>query len=533
MFEKIKHITLKEVGLIVLALLLFYPFTLLLQAFLGSADDSIWLHLKQTVLADYIYNSLLLIFYVAILCFFLGFLPAWYLSNYTFRGARFLSWALILPLTIPSYIMAYAYVGFFDLTGILSTVLRWFGIDGFHLDVIQTSVLGLVLAFSLFPYLFIISKAYFESATRRYVQAAKTLGLNSFEIFFKVILPLSRPALVAGLSLVIMELLNDYGAVKYFGVPTFTTGIFKVWFAYGDHQAALKLAFYLLIIALVILFIERRSRQQMKFTDTASQSQVLQKEKLPASKKWIIIWCWFPFVLAFVLPLIQLIFWALNALDYIDYSFFVLIWDSFLTASVAALFVLLIALFVNYVARFSRQVFLKKLSNYLTLGYAIPGAIIAVCVLLPFTKWSINFNNFFDLKWGLFLNQLGFTLVFAYLMRFFAVGYNGIEASMQSISATIDDSAKLFGFKALKTMIKIILPNLKPAIVASFLMLFIDLLKELPLTLILRPFNFDTLATKTFELAGDEMLEESAWSALIIVGLGCTVSFFLKKVIKL
>ena len=516
-----------------LALLLFYPLSTLLEVLFTGSSSDVWEHLKEVLLVEYTINSVILIVYVSILCILLGFMPAFYLSKYQFKGANFLSWALILPLTIPSYIMAFAYAGFFDLTGLISKVCLLMGFEGFHMDVLNRSVLGLVLAFSLFTYLFIISKVYLEGASRRYIEAAETLGLSRFSIFRRVVLPLSRPAIIAGLSLVIMELLNDYGAVKYFGVPTFTTGIFKVWFAFGDHESALKLASILMLIALLVLLMERWSRKKMKFISSKIQNVHFDKRALEGNAKYYVpILCWLPFTLCFLIPLSQLIYWASQSLDYLNDDFFGLFLQSVGMALLSSLIILIIAVWVSFVVRVTKLVWIKKWTHILTLGYAIPGAIIAVCVLIPFTSWSIHINEWFNLRWGLFLNQLFITLIFAYLLRFFAVGYNGIDSSYEKISTSIDESAEILGLSKLKILFRVHLANLKPALLASFLMLFIDILKELPLTLILRPFNFDTLATKTYELAGDEMLEESAWPALIIILVGASISYLLKRVIK-
>lgn len=532
--NKLKKIGSSEILLILIGLLLLYPFSLLFQAFFDSSESEVWEHLKSTVLGEYIWNSVSLIVLVSLISLILGLLPAWYLANYKFRGSKFLEWGLILPLTIPSYIMAYAYVGLFDLTGLIHSILTSLGIkDEFHMDVLYFPVLALILSFSLFPYLYIITKAYFENQSHRYVEAAQTLGLNASQRFRRVVLPLARPAIVGGLSLIVMELLNDYGAVKYFGVPTFTTGIFKVWFSFGDHESALKLSTYLLLIAFLMIAIERWSRRKMRFVSSKVQSIPFEKNVLNAKqKKYVPLIVWIPFILCFAIPVFQLIYWATQALDYLNLEFFSLIFDSLWLAILSAFVILTLSVLINYIARSSKLLWIKKVTHVLTLGYAIPGAIIAVCVFLPFTEWSKDINHLLGTRWGLFLNNLFITMIFAYLLRFFAVGYNAVDANLQKLNMSLDESAKVMGLKRWQILWRLILPNIKPALLASLLMLFIDMLKELPLTLILRPFDFDTLATKTFELANDEMLEEASLPALIIIILGVGISYILNKFLK-
>ena len=508
-----------EKAVLGIAFFLFVPIILLL-CYADFSESQVWNHIYENLLFQYSINSIGLLLGVCLISFVIAFPAAYIISTYQFKGRKFLRWGLMLPLTIPSYIMAYTYAGIFDYTGMVHQMLAVFSSKTkFAWDIMHPVGLSILLAFCLYPYLYIILLGFFSRQSARYIEAAQILGLKPLAVIGKVVLPLSRPAIFAGSALIMMELLNDYGAVKYFGFTTFTTGIFKAWFSMGDSGAGLKLAIVLLIVAGLVVMLEKKSRSQMRFTSAKDNTVrgLMQLKSLQGC--FFKIFLWLIFLLAFVLPLLQLMLWACAEISYFSTDLIGLVFQSGMISCIISLLILIIALILVFGGRISQKLWMKSVLEISTIGYAIPGAVIAVCILIPFTNL------------GIWMNEAFITLGFGYLFRFLAVGYNGLEAISEKTSSRIDEAARVLGLNYNKILGQILLPVWQPAIIAAFLMLFIDMIKELPLTLILRPFNYDSLATKTFELASDELLEQAAWPALMIILMGAGVSWILNKTI--
>ena len=497
-----------------------------------------WTHLQKYLLADYVTNSLGLVIGTGLLTLLWGIPAAWFVSTTRFPGRKALEWLLIMPLSIPTYIMAFTYAGIFDYTGIIQTTFRnTFDTGIFHLDILNIYGAMVIMSLALFPYVYVIARVAFTSRFRSLIEASQTLGASASSLFFRVILPVSRPAMVAGLALVSMEVLNDYGAVKYYGVPTFTTGIFRSWFSYEDVQAAIYLSAILLLFVFLILILENKHREKEKFHSTMVERS-LQAKNLTGLHKWtVMVCCWIPVVLGFLFPLAQLLWWSFSAYAaaaYIDLLPTIL--NSFSLALVASLSCVIVALLLLFVSRMRTSRIFKGAVKLTTMGYAIPGAVVAVGILTPFLfvdkamiKLLLNFGMGNP---GLILTGTVLALLFAYTVRYLSVAFNPVEAGFEKIDKSLDEVASTLKASTWSRLTKINVPLLRSALGTAALLVFVDVLKELPLTLILRPFNFHTLATRSFELASDEQVAAAAIPSLVIIATGLIPVYLLNVLSK-
>jgi iron(III) transport system permease protein len=506
-------------------LLMGTPVYTIVVGLLGGPGPS-WSHLQKFLLAEYTINSVVLVLGTGILSLVWGVPAAWFVSTTYFSGRKLFEWLLIMPLAIPTYIMAFTYAGIFDYTGIVQSTFRQIFNTGIvHLDILNIYGVMFIMSLALFPYVYVIARIAFLSKFRSLIEASQTLGASSSRLFFKVILPVSRPALVAGLTLVSMEVLNDYGAVKYFGVPTFTTGIFRSWFSYEDIQAAIYLSALLLLFVFLILLIEKKQRGHEKF-HTATIERTLRPIQLFGWKNLLVLLCClFPVLLGFVIPVLQLIWWAVEAYAsaaHIDLLSTMI--NSFTLAFCAALSCVAVAVLLLFVARMQKNQVFTGAVKLSTMGYAIPGAVVAIGVLTPFLfidKTLIEvFLSFGTGNPGLILTGTVVALIFAYTVRYLSVAFNPVEAGFEKIGQSLDEVASILKASTFSRLTSINLPLLKAALGTAAILVFVDVLKELPLTLILRPFNFHTLATRSFELASDEQVAAAAVPSLVIIFTG-------------
>jgi iron(III) transport system permease protein len=524
-------------SLLILLLVATPLFTIFIKLF--DSPGGSWSHIANNLLMGYFQNTILLLLGVAIMTFLLGVSTAWLVSNYEFPGRKYFEWLLILPLGFPGYIMAYTYVGILDYTGPIQVFFRNtfdMQVRGSLIDIMNLPGAVFILSITLFPYVFLITRSSFLQQSKTLQEASFLLGANRFKTFFKVALPMARPAIVAGIALASMEVLNDYGTVKYFGVNTFTTGIFRAWFSMGDSSTAIYLAAILMVFVFVILYLESLQRGNRQYSAVNGiQKPTARVHPALGKKIFYTSICTSIFLISFLFPFLQLVNWvSLTYTKVVNQDFFLLIFRSFGLAAVSGIFIVILSIVLLYALRLSPFKWVKNITKIATLGYAIPGAVIAVGVMIPFIaldKWVYG-NLFSSQVAGLFFSGTLFALVFAYIVRFMAVGYNPVEAGFQKIGIHVNEASRLLGVRSTRTLWKIDLPLIKTSLVSGILLVFVDVLKELPLTLILRPFNYQTLATKAFDMATNEMIAESANAALIIILTGIVPIIFLNRLIK-
>jgi len=528
-------------GIILTALIFSVP-VLTVAGFIFQPSADVWQHLLDTVLFDYLSNSALLMLGVGLGTFSIGVTCAWLTSVCQFPGKRVFVWALLLPLAMPAYIIAYTYTGMFDFAGPVQTLIReWtgWGYGDYYFPEIR-SIGGAIamLSFVLFPYVYLLARAAFLDQSVCVLEVSRTLGCNLWGSFYRVALPLARPAIVAGMSLALMETLADYGTVSYFGIGVFTTGIFRTWFGLGDSAAAAKLAAILLMFVFTLVLVERASRRQAQYHHSTNRYQNLPEYRLTGVKGLTaFVACLMPLLLGFILPAIQLGFWAVDTYeDMVDESFVELTLHSISLAAVASLFAVMLALFLVYGRRLFGGRAVTASIRVVATGYAIPGTVVAVGVIIPFA-WFDNtldayLRDHFDFSSGLLLSGSLFAVMFAYMVRFLAVSIQSVEAGLGKIKHSMDDAARSLGYQPRETFFKVHLPIMKGSVLTALLIVFVDVMKELPATLILRPFNFNTLAVRAFELASDERLADSSTAALMIVAVGLIPVILLSKSIS-
>ena len=509
-------LTLALVGLIALPVI-----SIGVKLFSGPGET--WGHIVENLLLDYIGNSLFLIFVCGFMVVLLGVSSSWLVARFEFPFRKQLEWLLILPLAIPSYIVAYSYAGILDYGGSLELIMRFFGLSAVRIDIMNKMGLAFVLGISLFPYVYVSSRAFFLNQANNLLEASKMLGVGEIKSFFKLILPLARPAVVAGLILVLMEILNDYGAAKYFGVNTFTTGIFRSWFSLAEPETAVYLSALLIVIVFGLILLEKFQRRKIQFSSSKGNSQQIHRKTVSKKLQLVIfLSVLLPVLLGFIIPVAQLIYWAVLTYENVfTSSFLIIAFQSFGIALLTAIITVIIAILLIYFSNWSRISSLKNIAKLGILGYAIPGAVVAIGIMIPtifIDKWLINTMDYlFQIQSGLIITGTLIALIYAYVVRFLAVAFNPIESTALKVSASIPDSSRILGVGNIKTFFKIDFPLIKTGILSAFILVFMDVLKELPLTLILKPFQVNTLAVKAYEYASDEMVMESAIPSLFII----------------
>ena len=499
----------------------------------GIAPDAAqtWTHLAGTVLPDYIANTLLLVLLVGAGAGVGGTATAWLVAHRRFPGAGLFDWALLLPLAMPAYVMAYAYTDFLQYAGPLQTTLRdafgWSRGDYWFPDVRSVGGAAAMFVFSLYPYVYLLARTAFLERSPALVEAARTLGVDRRGVFWRVELPLARPAIAGGVALVLMETLADYGTVAYFAVDTFTTGIYRAWFSLGDRAAAAQLATLLLGFVVVAVALERMSRRSARVAASPRGRTIAlsTKPRLTGVRALLAtLACAVALAVGFVVPVLLLVRLLASAVELELPRFAVWAWNSFRVAAMGAALAVAVAVLVAYAARLAPGGITRTASQLLTLGYAVPGTVLAVGVLLPvgaLDQWlAQTLQRLTGTSPGLLLTGTVVALLYAYLVRYFAVAWNGIEPGFARITTAMDSASRSLGADAAATLRYVHAPLLARSAAAAFLLVFVDIMKELPATLVMRPFNFDTLATQTYQLARDERLSEAALPSLAIVLVG-------------
>jgi iron(III) transport system permease protein len=513
-----------------------------LLAIVGIAlfpSENIWPHLASTILPRHSWNTLLLMIGNGIGVFVIGTTTAWLVATGDFPGRRMFEWALLLPLAVPAYIVAFVYTDIFEFAGPVQGLLRdLFGWqtkrDYWFPEIRSMGGAMFVMSFVLYPYVYLLARAAFLEQSVSVLEASRTLGRGPWKTFLSVAMPLARPAIVVGIALALMETLADFGTVDYFAVNTLTVSIFDVWLSMGNTGGAAQIALVMLAFVVILITLERIGRRGRRYHNTSTRNTAPARYKLGPCRKWLATFvCMLPILIGFLIPAGIL---TRHAIVFFDESwntaFFGFARNSLMLATIAAVAAVAIAVFLAYGRRLSGRAF-GILSRISLLGYAVPGAVLAVGVLIPFARLDNAVDSlmrdWFGVSTGLLLSGTIFALVFAYVVRFLAVAFGAVEASLGKVQPTMDMAARSLGAGPGRTLWRIHLPMIRGSLIAAGTIVFVDSMKELPATLILRPFNFDTLATHVYQFASDELLEQSALSALTIVLAGIVPVILLSR----
>ena len=527
----------KNISYILIILLLTPIVMLILSSFQNNIDT--WLHLFDTKLSLYFYNTLSLIIGVGILSITIGVSCAWILAKYKFFLSNIVEWALLLPAAIPAYIVAYCYTDFLEYGGFIQTALReifnWQSAKEYFFPEIR-SMTGaiLILSFALYPYIYFITKVAFTSTPKNLFNVAKIHGKSEF---LYVALPMARPAIIAGLSLVLMETISDFGTVEFLAVETVTLGIFNLWLGMNNLSAASQLSFLAFTFIVVLLGVELSARKNQKFNNPQASSFEKKIEEISYNKSLLLFFiCLLPILFGFIIPVLILINLSLQSFDQSNFYYFIDISLNSISISLFGAFLTILFSFIIVVAvKYHGG---KKFSFLATIagsGYAFPGVILALgtTFFLSFIQNNINelFLNF-NLNWNLTLIGTFTALLYTYICRFNAIGIGYINSGIQRVSPNLLEAGMLQGVSFNQSLLRIIFPLIRPSILTGFLIVFVDIFKELPVTLLLRPFNFETLATYVYQYAKEEMLEQCALAALLIILIGTIPVFILNKTIN-
>lgn len=521
------------VGLPIIAVfyLAFYP------------EENIWPHLLDTVLPGYISNTLILMAGVGALSLFMGVGSAWLVTMCRFPGRKMLEWALLLPFAVPAYVIAYVYTDLLEYAGVVQGTLRglfgWSSYQDYWFPEIR-SMAGAItmMALVLYPYVYLMSRAAFLEQSMSLFSVSRNLGHNPLQSFLRVSLPVARPAIAVGLSLALMETLNDFGTVDFFAVKTLTAGLYDTWLNMGNLGGAAQIASLMLIFVVTLIYMERFSRRKQKQFESKNQGQSLEQFQLRGFKAAAAtFFCLLPVVAGFLIPFCVLSYYA--------YLYFEVSWtskfvqyavNSFSLSVIAALSTVIIGITLAYSKRLNSEGVTSLLVRFSGLGYAMPGAVLAVGIIVPFAAFDNTLDDFlrqhFGVSTGLLLSGTTFAIIFAYTVRFLAVSAGSVESSLAKVTPSMDMASRSLGRNNISTLIRVHLPIIRGGVLTAALVVFVDCMKELPATLILRPFNFETLATHVYQLASDELLEQSALASLIIVLVGIVPVIFLSKSIS-
>jgi iron(III) transport system permease protein len=468
----------------------------------------------------------------------IGVSTAWLTTAYNFPGRNLLSLLLLLPMAMPAYIIAYTYTGLLDFAGPVQSWIRELtGLRYGQYYFPEVRSLGgaiTMLILVLYPYVYLMSRAAFLAQSSHLIDVSRSLGKSTLYSVFNVALPMARPAIIAGLSLALMETLADYGTVQYFGVPTFTTGIFRTFYGFGDSVAAAQLSVVLLTFVVVLIVLEKYSRRRLSYYSANDNHKSRERISLTALKSWAItFWCGLPVLFGFAIPVMVLAGWSFETSEWQSSTFVSIAINSLGLATIAAFVSVFFALILAYAVRLNKGRVVNSAVQFTSLGYALPGTIIAIGVVMSFAWLDHNVvtlvENAFGLELGLLFSGTLVAVVFAYTIRFLAVSLGSIQSGLTVVKPSLDASARLLGRTPTQVLKEIHVPLLRSSVLTAFMIVFVDVLKELPATLMLRPFNFNTLAVRAYELASDERLVDAAPASILIVLVGLIPVFFLNR----
>ncbi|MGB3210376.1 MAG: iron ABC transporter permease [Desulforhopalus sp.] len=519
----------------VLAALVVIPLAIIFSSFL-TPEKEIWEHLASTLLPELLNNTFILVVGVACFTSLLGVSLGWFTGACDFPGRRLFSWSLALPMALPAYVMAFIFLGLMDFSGPVQSLLRTVpGFENKMVEVRSAPFVIIVIGLTLYPYVYLLSRASFMNQGRAILEASRTLGYTPTRAFFKVALPISRPWIVSGLALVLMETLADFGAVSIFNYNTFTTAIYKSWFGFFSLKAAAQLSSLLVFFALALVMVEGLYRSRMRYFDSSRGGSVPARLKLSGWKAWsVTMYCAFILTVAFVAPFIQLIVWSLEVLqsgEQISYSAYIS--KTLILGALAGVLICFTSVLLAYARRRDSSKRNRLLCRIATIGYALPGTVLAVGIVLPIV-WTDNlvqnvFSYLFNIQVGPLLQGTVFVMLIAYLVRFLAVGFGSVDSAMQNIKPSLDEAAAILGKTSGETLRTVHFPLLQKGLLTALVLTLIDVIKEMPITLMTRPFGWDTLAVKIYELTSEGEWVRAALPGLYLVIAGMIPVFLLIK----
>ena len=527
----IRNINIWYINTLLISVIVAIPILTVFSSFFETTGNYSTI-LKDTFLYDYIFNSIILLLGVLALTFVIGVGCAYLVSFYNFPGVNFFKWSLILSFAVPAYIYAYSLTAFFENYGTAFSILKnLFGEGDYNAFIPKFDGMAgaiISISFSLFGYVYVLTRASFHYQSQNLIELGKNLGFSKKKSFFKIILPSARPAIVAGLSLVAMETLSYFGSVSFFGISTLTTGIYNAWISFDDLTLANRLSFYLLIFILGLFILENLSRKKAQY-HTSSKGGFKSKSVIVLKNYksfFAFLFCAIVFFISFLFPVLQMLYWTIIFPKHlVDLNLIELFLNTILLVVLSSIVLIAFAFISNYGNRVSRSKFLEVLTTFSISGYAIPGIILAVA-FISFVSWfDNNIINFFGFKTikSIFIGSI-VGLVIVYFIRFYSLASNGLKSGYLKINYSIDESAYLLGYSKFKTFKNIHIPYLKNSMLLIGILLSIEIIKELPITLIMRPFNFETFATTAYVFASQDLLEAAAAPSLFLVLIA---SFFI------
>lgn len=518
-----------------IALSVFMPVAVIFLSWLNPQPDD-WSHLLDTVLSELVLNTLLLTLGVAFGVLVLGVSLAWLTAMCQFPGRKLFDWALMLPFSVPAYVMAFCFLGLLDYSGPIQTWIRSHISAEFDLPVRNLAGVTTVFILAFYPYVYMLARTAFMNQGRGQMDAARSLGCNSFQAFWRVMLPMARPAVAAGMALAIMETLADFGAVSVFNFDTFTTAIYKSWYGLFNIYAAAQLASLLLVFVIACLWMEQRARGRARFEQHERQ-QKQQLYTLSGGQALLAtMFCTLVLGLAFVLPVSQLVWWVVETqLADLDARFIQLMWNTLSLGITAALITVVAAMVMAFAQRVEKNSKLDQIARFSTLGYALPGTVLAVGLMVWFSWVDNNLISFVNQVFGINIGQLFlgsvFALLVSYTVRFLAVAYGPVNSHLQAVRVTIHEAAQSLGASQRQVLWRVYVPMLRPGLLVAALLVLVDVMKEMPATLLMRPFGWDTLAVRIYEMTSEGEWERAALPALtlVIVGLAPVIVLMSKS----
>jgi iron(III) transport system permease protein len=525
--KHVRKISVWQVFLVVMALPTLLALLGVLSSFLHPDIESLS-HLAQYVLPQTIKNTIFLVVGVGVVTTTLGVSLAWLTAVCDFPLRKFFVWALILPMAIPGYVMAFALVGLFEYTGPVQQFLRdAFGSSNAFPDIYSYGGVVMALSLALYPYTYLMVRNAFQTQGLRSLEVGQSLGLSVRESFWRICLPMARPWIAGGTLLVMMETVSDFGTVAIFNYDTLTSAIYKTWFGLYSLPAALQVASVLLIFVVIITLLERRSRASQRFSQTRSSKSVAGRIHLSGMFRWLaLLACLLVFSLAFVMPVMRLLYWAVPNMDTeLTTQFWAYVAGSTSLSLLAMMMIAGLALLMAFSARTYNSPFAKIVVRISTMGYALPGTVLAVGLFVPVAAID-NALGAMGLSTPLLQGTM-VVMLLAYSVRFMAVAFSPLESNLLRITPSIDAASRSLGVSGIKMLAKVHLPMVKGGLLTAMVLVFVDVMKELPITLMTRPFGFNTLAVRIFELSSEGLWERAALPALAIVLVGLIPAFIL------